>query len=70
MFGTTQLYVFIDHTKYQAGELPDYEDAMEEVAASAGFDTSTEDKSPGMLTSDNSTISAATKYYVPSLAIL
>lgn len=48
MFGTTQLYVFIDHSKYKAGQLPDYEDATEEIATSAGFDTNTEDKSPGI----------------------
>lgn len=49
MFGTTQLYVFVDHTKHKPGQLPDYEDAMEEIAKSAGFDTESEDKSPGSI---------------------
>ena len=47
MFGTTQLYVYVDHTKHKPGELPEYTDAMEEMATSAGFDTSDEEKSPG-----------------------
>lgn len=47
MFGTTQLYVFIDHKKSQPGELPDYEDAMEEMAEKAGFNTKRENKSKG-----------------------
>lgn len=49
MFGTTQLYVFIDHTKFKPGQLPDYEDAMEEMVKSAGFDTETDNKTPGIL---------------------
>lgn len=47
MFGTTQLYVFVDHTKYKPEDLPEYADAMEEIAKSAGFDTNDEEKSPG-----------------------
>ena len=47
MFGTTQLYVYIDHTKYKVEQLPEYADAMEEIAKSAGFDTTDEEKSPG-----------------------
>lgn len=47
MFGTTQLYVYVDHTKYKIEDLPEYSDAMEEVAKAAGFDTNDEEKSPG-----------------------
>jgi len=55
MFGTTQLYVFVDHTKFKSGSLPEYEDAMEEIALSAGFDEDDDDaeKSPGDLPSES-----------------
>ena len=52
MFGTTQLYVFVNPKERDSSgekyEVPSFEMAQEEIAASSGFDMNTDNKSQGM----------------------